>query len=570
MLTCCLLVALAARGEEPERPAGVVLAVMQKELARTLQHLHEQESEQKETDPVYFLGYAVTDREVRSAAASMGALLDRTVNRQRLLDVSVRVGDHQLDNSHEIRGDRGFGGGGGATNVPLEDDPDALQASLWAATDEAVKAARERFVKVKTNKTVKVEEEDPSPDFSVEEPSAHTEATPANDLDLDAWIARLRRLSARFKGEPDVLGSVVSVNAERRVTHFVSSEGSRLETGYLALRVMLSASTKADDGMELSRYEAFDSHSPGKLPDDAVIAAAIEKMIGELKALKKAPVVEPYTGPAILNNRASAVFFHEIFGHRMEGHRQKSSEEGQTFTKKLGEPVLPEFLSVLDDPTLAVFGTTDLNGHYLFDDEGVASQRITLVQDGVLKSFLMSRSPIARFPSSNGHGRREPGLSAVARQGNLVVESHKVVPYAELRAMLIEACKQQGKPYGFVFEDISGGFTTTQRFSPQSFKVIPLYVTRVYQDGRPDELVRGVDIVGTPLASFAKIVATADDPAVFNGYCGAESGSVPVSAIAPSILVSEIEIEKKQKEQDRPPLLPSPLGDKASKPGSGS
>jgi hypothetical protein len=142
------------------------------------------------------------------------------------------------------------------------------------------------------------------------------------------------------------------------------------------------------------------------------------------------------------------------------------------------------------------------------------------------------------------------------------VESIQSVPYDELRQLLIEECKKQGKPYGFIFQDISGGYTTTQRFSPQAFKVIPLFVKRVYTDGRPDEVVRGVDIVGTPLASFGKILATAQDPSVFNGYCGAESGTVPVSAISPSILVSEIEIEKKQKEQDRPPLLPSPLHDK--------
>jgi hypothetical protein len=146
----------------------------------------------------------------------------------------------------------------------------------------------------------------------------------------------------------------------------------------------------------------------------------------------------------------------------------------------------------------------------------------------------------------------------VSRQSNLIVESSKQVPQSLLRQMLIAEIKRQGKPYGFYFEHVTGGFTTTGRAGFQSFKVIPLVVYRVYPDGRPDELVRGVDIVGTPLASFARIVATSDKLDVFNGYCGAESGSVPVSAVSPAILVSELEIQKKEKGRDRPPLLPAP------------
>jgi predicted Zn-dependent protease len=276
-------------------------------------------------------------------------------------------------------------------------------------------------------------------------------------------------------------------------------------------------------------------------------------------ALRTAPLVEPYTGPAILLNRASGVFFHEIFGHRIEGHRQKDVEEGQTFTKMIGKPILPEFLSVIDDPTQARFGNEDLRGHYLYDDEGVRSSRVQLVENGILRTFLLSRSPVQNFANSNGHGRREPGRQVVSRQGNLIVQSTKAVPFTKLREMLIQECKQQNKPYGYLFDDITGGFTTTSRGGPQAFKVLPVVVYRVHADGRPDELVRGVDIVGTPLSCFSKIVATGDDPAVFNGSCGAESGWVPVSAVSPSILVTQIEIEKRQRSQDLPPILPPPF-----------
>jgi predicted Zn-dependent protease len=312
--------------------------------------------------------------------------------------------------------------------------------------------------------------------------------------------------------------------------------------------------------MDLDLYDDVQATAVEQLPDDATLEAKVDRLIERLGKLKKAPVVEPFSGPAIITNRAAGVFFHEIFGHRIEGHRQKDADEGQTFTKKVGQVVLPEFLSVADDPTRRTFGPTPLNGFYVFDEEGQLAKRAPLIEKGVLKGFLLGRSPVKGFASSNGHGRAQPGRSPVSRQGNLLVESTRQVPFAALRQQLIDEAKKQGKPYGLVFEEISGGFTNTRAGGmPQAFKVIPLVVTRVYADGRPDELVRGVDMVGTPLASFEKIVATGDDYAVFNGFCGAESGWVPVSAVAPSLLVTGIEVEKKGKRHEKGPLLPSPI-----------
>ena len=301
------------------------------------------------------------------------------------------------------------------------------------------------------------------------------------------------------------------------------------------------------------------SFNPNGLPEDAAVLKDVDQMIQTLLALRKAPLAQPYTGPAILSGRSSAVFFHEIFGHRIEGHRQKDVEEGQTFAKKIGQEILPTFISIVDDPTQAKFNGIDLNGFFEFDDECVRAQPAHVVEGGILKTFLLSRSPTRGFTRSNGHGRRQSGATVVSRQGNLTIESSKQVSFEQLRALLIEECKKQGKEYGLIFKDISGGFTMTDRWSPQAFKVIPILVYRVYADGRPDELVRGVDIVGTPLTCFSKILCTGNDPDVFNGYCGAESGSVPVSAISPSVLVEQIEVEKKQKAQDRPPILEPPI-----------
>jgi predicted Zn-dependent protease len=285
-------------------------------------------------------------------------------------------------------------------------------------------------------------------------------------------------------------------------------------------------------------------------------------MIGTLEKLKTAPVVDPYIGPAILSGKASGVFFHEILGHRLEGHRQKSESDAQTFKKKVGEKVLPEFMSIVFDPTIKELQGLKLSGAYSFDDEGTKGEKVVCIENGILKDFLMSRTPIDNFPRSNGHARCQPGLKPVSRQSNLLVESKNILSEQQLRQMLIEECKKQNKAFGLIFTENQGGFTSTGRVSPNAFNVTPLVVFKVYTDGRPDELVRGVDLIGTPLTTFGKIMATGSKLEVFNGTCGAESGGVPVSAVSPSILVSEIEVQKKAKSQEKAPILPPPAKDK--------
>ena len=324
-----------------------------------------------------------------------------------------------------------------------------------------------------------------------------------------------------------------------------------MQFGQVRYRLEIFIEGKAPDGMDLNRYYNFDWTDAKEQPTDEAVIAAEKTMRAELEALVKSPLVEPFAGPTMLTGRAAAVFFHEVFGHRDEGFRQKDMNEGQTFARKVGEPIMPDFISIVDDPTMKRLNKEMLLGFYPFDDEGVPSQRVTLVDQGVLKNFEMSRQPLKEFPVSNGHGRRQLGAQPVSRQGNLIVESSHKVSNAELRRMFIEEIKKQGKPFGLLIDDIAGGFTFTGRGQPQAFQVEPLVVYKVYADGRPDEMVRGVNIVGTPLLSLTKIVATGDTTEVFNGYCGAESGSVPVAAAAPSMLVSEMEVRRRKSSTDR-------------------
>jgi predicted Zn-dependent protease len=535
--------------------------VLSEELDYSMRHLVTEEKAKP-----YYLAYTITESSSVSLQASLGALFQDDESGGRHLDVDVRVGDYALDNTHQLRGGAGAGrlGGNaaGSASIALENDPAAVKHALWQTTDRAFKAAVERLQRVQTDLKTTVEEESKAHDFSREEPSVYSEADATLALDQRNWAERARNASRLALKYPLIYDSMVAVLGAADNRWMTTSEGSRLKTAAKRLRVVVSASTKAEDGMDLSQSFIFNAATEDALPTEEKIREAFQKVIDKVLALRAAPLVEPYTGPAILLNRASGVFFHEIFGHRIEGHRQKDVAEGQTFTKMVGKAVLPEFLSVIDDPTQARVGNEDLRGFYRFDDEGVAASRVNLVENGILKTFLLSRSPVENFPKSNGHGRREPGRQVVSRQGNLLVHSTKTVPFAKLREMLAAECKKQNKPYGYLFEDITGGFTTTARGGPQAFKVLPVVVYRVHADGRPDELVRGVDIVGTPLSCFSKILATGDDPAVFNGSCGAESGWVPVSAVSPSILVEEIEIEKRERSQDRLPILPSPISEK--------
>lgn len=508
-------------------------------------------------DPApYFIGYAVTDSEADVVMASHGSLDAQNHGRQRVLDVTIRAGSPQFDNYHRVGADRPRFGSAHA--IALEDSPLSIRQSLWLATDRVYRAVSNRLVRLKADDKLRAQAGDASGDFSTEKSETFFSSAPKLKFDTLDWGKRLRKLSAEFTKYPGALNSSVAVEAQRVMKTLVTTEGTQLEHGRLFARLMITARGKASDGMDLATVETFEADDPAKLPTDPQILSALERAGANLSNLLRAPPADPFVGPAILSGRATGVFFHEIFGHRIEGHRQKDESEGQTFTKSVNGPVLPDFLSIVFDPTRAGFEGTTLSGSYPYDDEGVKARRVVVVENGILKTFLMSRSPINGFAQSNGHGRRAPGAEVVSRQSNLFVESAKKVSDEELRQMLIAEVKRQNKPYGLFFSQVTGGYTTTARRGLQAFTVIPLVVYRVFPDGRPDELIRGVDIVGTPLASFAKIMATSNRMEVFNGICGAESGDVPVSAIAPAILVSEIEVQRKERSLDRPPYLTRP------------
>ena len=519
----------------------------------------------KTSDPAYYLGYELVEQRIVSLDAEGGAMIDDKDDTMRNLDVEVRVGSPQLDNTRQISDDsnqlnapltrRGM--------VPFGEDKAALSNALWLETDRRYHEAISALGYVKQDQST-LSKHKSDADFSAEPGEVYVEATAKLDFDKAKWVDRLRRCSAKaLKGSATrgTCGVVFQLNT----SYFVNSEGAQIQQSWTNAQLSVSVGVKADDGMNLSRLEQRFGSTPADLPGDGEVDKMLKTVTGDLDALHDAPLAEPYVGPAILEGRAAGVFFHEVFGHRIEGHRQKDLTSGQTFASYVGKDIAPEWLSVYDDPELVTLNGIQLNGFYRFDDEGVRAHRAPLIDKGKLVGFDMGRNPIPGFPHSNGHGRRSPGLPPVARQGNLVVEATKSVERADLEKMLIEEVKKQHRPYGMIFTDISGGFTNTSAFAPQAFKVNPVMAYRLYPDGKK-ELVRGIDISGTPLVALQSIRAASREIETFNGVCGAESGWVPVSASAPSLLLEKLEVEKGFIPPDRPPLLAPPSSIRTERP----
>jgi predicted Zn-dependent protease len=551
LASICAASELWATGAPAAGRSASLIEILTDELGREYAALKE-----KGDPPPYYMAYAVTDERTDSESATLGALASDTHNHGRGFDTTIRVGSEKFDNYHPFKGSRiqftRF------TALSLDDDANQIRRALWEESDRVYRLASRRLLQLKTDNQLLAEQSDQDADFSTEPAVQYSRLPEDFHFDTERWANKVRAWSAEFKSHPKILGSGVSVRAQREIRTFVNTDGSKVQQGSNLIRLQVEGAALAPDGMDVETFASIEASDPAHLPADNVVQAKVREVAAKLDGLVAAPPAEPIVCPAVLSGRASAVFFHEIFGHRVEGHRQKDISEGQTFTKMLGSKVLPDFISVEFNPTLTSYQGTDLLGYYEYDDEGVKARPIKVVDAGVLKTFLLSRSPVGEFLHSNGHGRRQSGHEIVSRQSNLIVESSKKVPSRELRAQLVAEIKRQSKPYGLYFEEVSSGYTTTGRRGLQAFTVVPLVVYRVYPDGRPDELIRGVDIVGTPLASFQKILATSDTSEVFNGYCGAESGQVPVSAISPAILVSEIETQKKQNSQRKPPLLPRP------------
>ena len=537
-------------------PRQRMLSAMAQELERAQKGL-----QLRGHEAPYFLAYSVRGIDTEEVGAKYGAIFLDHDRRERRLHVDVRVGSYQFDNtgSQEMFDFDGESSGYSAgREAPLDDDPAALRNALWLLTDDGYKKALSAYLKKKGKAIYRPDDPDAPPSFSREEANVFVEPPAAHPFDKESWRREAREQTDRLRLHPELFDSQMRVSADHEEREFASSEGSRLVTERVIYALHVQAWARAPDGMLLEDSRDYYGASESELPRGAALSSRIDEMVGELLALRDAPVLDPYTGPALLAPEAAGVIFHEAVGHRLEGERQNDDKDGRTFKGQIGKPILPFFLSIVDDPGARSLAGMSLNGYYKFDDQGVPGQRTTLVDKGVLKTFLLSRAPVQGTTHSNGHGRSSPGRDPVARMSNLIVESAKTLSPSKLKEALLLEARRQEKPFGLIIRDITGGNTDTSGYAYQAFKGQPRLVYKVDAKTGATTLVRGVEIVGTPLLSINKVIATGEDPHVFNGYCGAESGYVPVSTVSPTLLVSEIELQRTRKDTGRPPVLPSP------------
>jgi predicted Zn-dependent protease len=546
-----------AKGGDADRRL-VVLDAMKQEIARSKERL----KLPREEGP-YFVRYLVRDYDEYDLTARFGALVQDDHQTARQSSVEVRVGDYQFDNTADDSTEKlfdfdDFDQYDPPSAAPLDEDVDALRATLWLQTDAGYKRALAALHKKRGNRVTKVVEDETVASFSREAAARSVDPPVKVAVDRPAWGDRLRRVSAIFKTYPDVFDSNAKLSASHQTRYIATTEGTELVNERLIWGLHLQAAGRAADGLLVQHVKSFYGASQDELPDAAALERAAHALAKDVIALRAAPMLDPYNGPAILLPEAAGVFFHEALGHRLEGERQNDNKEGATFKGQIGKPILPSFISVVDDPTMRKLGALSLNGHYRFDDEGVAARPVPLVERGVLRNYLKSRTPVKGSAQSNGHGRSDATLDPIGRMANTVIRSDRRVPYAKLKEMLLTEIRRQRKAFGLIIADISGGQTNTTTYDFQAFKGMPRIVFRVDAATGKETLVRGVEFVGTPIGSLNRIVAASDTTGVFNGFCGAESGYVPVSTVAPALLISEIELQRTRRAMERPPILPAP------------
>jgi TldD protein len=536
----------------------VVLNALKDELVRSKHKLR-----MPGEDGPYFIRYLVREYDDYDLGARFGAMFEDSYQHVRQASVETRVGSYQFDNTADDSAEKAFDLDDfdryePPTFAPIDDDMDAMRATMWLQTDARYKQALAALHKKRGTRVTKLVEDEKMPSFSREKAARAVDPPITLKLDRAMWSDRLRRVSALFKNYPEIFDSQVKMAVDHQTRYLVTSEGSELVSERLIYSIQLLASSRAKDGLLVNHFKSFYGANEAEMPDEVELGRTAAQLADEVKRLREAPMLDPFNGPAILLPEAAGVFFHEALGHRLEGERQNDNKEGATFKGQIGKPVLPSFVSVLDDPTLRKVGNVSLNGYYRFDDEGVISRPVTLVDHGILRNYLKSRTPVKGSLDSNGHGRAEGTQDPIGRMASTIVKLDKVVSYAKLKEMLLEEVRRQKKAFGLIIADISGGQTNTTTYDFQAFKGMPRIVYRVDANTGEETLVRGVEFVGTPIGSLNRIAAASDQAAVFNGFCGAESGYVPVSTVAPAVLISEIELQRTRRALERPPLLPAP------------
>ncbi len=495
----------------------------------------------------YFVSHLLRCEEIWLADAKYGALTADKHYRRRDCLADVRVGSYRADQVQ----DGGLGDNNKKdesfemTEMPIGGDGDGLLHALWRLTEARYREALDAYLRKQSFALTYRDENEGLASFQRLAGSEEIAWQRLPEIDHDYYRTLVRKASAAMRRYPNLKDGSVRFTARHSVRVFVSSEGTvQVQSKpYYNLDVYVWFLSEAGVGAPLTR--SFQVTDPAELPTLAELKQLIRRMYRQVAQLAAAPTVRSYAGPVLLDPRPAGLFFHEALGHRLEGNRLLSPTEGHTFRDSKGQIVLPPGVTLRDDPRVEEFGGQSLVGSYAFDDEGVPAQNAELIVDGELRGFLTSRAPIGKKHRSNGHGRSRYHARAMSRMGVTIVDVEEGLSREQLREEFLAEIRRQKVPYGVRIVEASGGETSTEAYDFQAFLGDIDVATRVYPDGR-EELIRGVDLVGTPLNAMRGILAVGADREVDNSFCGAESGDLPVTTISPSILVDELELQNKQ------------------------
>jgi len=530
----------------------------------------------------YFIEYTVEDGDILEISANLGGLVTTRHDRFRVPEVKVRVGDYKFDDTGYAASGFHFGTRYDVDRFPIENSYPVLRRYLWLATDSAYKSAVEAISRKRAAlKNVTVSE--PLDDFTKAEPLKKILEARRVPLDEDAWSARVRALSAIFEAYPAVKSSGVELSAGQTAHYYVNSEGTEVRTPDNLIFVLARAEAQAPDGMLLHDAVLFQSLDFNRMPGEPELRRGVTALAAKLTALAAAPKGDDYSGPVLFEGLAGAQLFAEVLGANLALPRRPVMDPGRNSfvpTSELegrqGARILPEWFDVVDDPTQKEWRGRPLFGSYEVDREGVAPVPLSLVEKGVLKTFLLTRQPVPGFAGSNGRARLPGSFGAnSASIGNLFVRATQTTPVADLKNKLIEMCKQRNKPYGVIVRKMdfpsSASIQEVRRLLSNSEHAGshpvggPVLAYKVYPDGH-EELVRGLSFRSLNARSLKDILAAGDDSNVFDflnnqlplALIGAAGFVAPSCVVAPSVLIDDVEMHPLEEELPKLPIVPAP------------
>ncbi len=544
--------ALMSFGQGGTASDNVVIKAMNDELQRSVAELR-----LGNLDKPYFIQYVVHDEEEYSAEATFGALTSSDNSHRRYVQVQVRVGSYEFDNTEFVAA----GSNGPSTGVLLstvvDNDYDNLRHTLWLGTDSAYKQSVELLARKRAFIQNKIQEVQP-PDFS-KEGATQSISSSARGLDFDkaGMETRLREWSRIFREFPEIQTSNVRVIARLTHRYIVNNEGTATLQPTMIVSLEVSAGTQSSDGMRLSHTLPFNVRSVDQLPAAESIAQSIRQLAADLTSLRSAPVLDAnYSGPVLMAGQASAEMFARILAPNLSGQRgpmlerQLQENNVSDLVDRMNRPVLPAYFSVFDDPAQLNSGDKSLIGYYPVDDQGIPSQRVSLIEDGLLKNMLMGRRPGKHRNQSNGHGRSGyPGREA-AQIGNLFIAASEGKNYEELKQELIRLGSTEKLEYALIIKSVDS--------SGRGPIGTPILTYKVYMEDGREELVRGTSVRGLSVQSLRHIQGAGSDLFVANRLTGPRGTETPVSVIAPSVLLEEMELERPTGVQQKPALLSHP------------